>query len=154
MAAKSHFLTQEWYDKLITELAHLKEVKLPATLERLKEAIAQWDISENAEYDTAMSEKDLIQSRIGEIEEIILNVEIIEHTGWWDIRYWSKVTFVDDKDRKYTVKIVWSGELDIINNEISLESPLWIALRWKAKWDKVAIKAPSRKYMVEILNVD
>lgn len=153
MTNQEHFLTQEWYDKLLEELRVLKEETLPATLERLKEAISQWDISENAEYDTAMSEKDLIGSRINEIETMLLNVKIIEKSTGGDIRYGSTVTFVDDKDREHTYTIVGTGEMDILEGSISLESPLGIALKGKSKGMKVAVKAPNRKYMVEILDV-
>lgn len=155
MAMQEHFLTKEWYEKLVEELRMLKEEKLPATLERLKEAIAQWDISENAEYDTSMSEKDLIWSRINEIEEMLLNVQIIEKNApGGDVRYGSVVTFKDDKDREYTVTVVGSGEMDILSGTISLDSPLGIALRWKSKGMVAPVKAPNRKYMIEIMAVN
>ena len=151
--AKVHHLTKEWYDKLLEELHDLKKTQLPATLERLKEAISQWDISENAEYDTAMSEKELIEGRIIEIELIVENVEIIEHQEWWVIRYGSQVTFEDDKKRKYTMTFVGTGEVNVLENTISMESPLGIALRGKVKWSVVSVKAPSRKYDVKVLDV-
>jgi transcription elongation factor GreA len=63
----------------------------------LKEAIAQGDISENAEYDTAMGEKELIEARISEIEQTLQDVEIIEHTDTNEIRYGATVIIEDDK---------------------------------------------------------
>jgi len=154
MAAPKHFLTQEWYDNLIAELATLKETKLPTTLERLKEAIAQWDISENAEYDTAMAEKDLIISRITQIEEIMLDVEIIEHQDDGVVRNGSIVSFIDNKDRKHKIKIVWTWEVDVMKDQISLESPLGMWLKGKSKGMTAIVKAPNRKYQVEILEVE
>jgi transcription elongation factor GreA len=59
------------------ELHSLKNTELPAALERLREAIGQGDISENSEYDTAISEKELIESRISELEDFLSNVQII-----------------------------------------------------------------------------
>jgi transcription elongation factor GreA len=55
----------------------LKEVKLPDIIKKLTEASEQGDISENAEYDDALSRKDLLEARISEIEMLIENVEII-----------------------------------------------------------------------------
>jgi transcription elongation factor GreA len=77
------------------ELHTLKNTELPEALERLREAIGQGDISENSEYDTAISEKELIEARIEQIEELLTNVQIIEadKRGSTDIRYGSKVTF-------------------------------------------------------------
>lgn len=150
------FLTKEWYDKLLEELNLLKKDKLPTVLERLKEAISQWDISENAEYDTAMSEKELIEARIAEIETILTNVEIIEMEQTKDggeVRYWSKVTVMDDKKREYTRTIVGSGEVDIFNNTISFQSPLGHALRGKRVGDTVQVRAPQKKYSVTITSI-
>lgn len=150
---RSTHLTKVWYDKLLEELRVLKDTKLPAVLERLKEAISQWDISENAEYDTAMSEKELVESRIGEIETTLDNVEIIEHSKGGDIKYWSVVKFKDDKDKEYSFTIVGWGEVDILNGTISFQSPLGIAIRGKKKGDVVQVRAPNRKYSVTILDV-
>lgn len=150
---KTTYLTKDWYEKLLEEIRYLKEEKLPSTLERLKEAISQWDISENAEYDTAMSEKDLINSRIWEIEIILTDVEIIERAEWWEVRYWSTVIIKDDKWREETWTVVWSGEVDVLSNTISFQSPLWHAIRGKVKGDTVQVKAPNRKYAVEIVEV-
>lgn len=88
------------------EHTELKNNKLPAVLERLKEAIAQGDISENAEYDTAMGEKELIEARIAEIEQILQDVEIIEHADTSEIRYGSTVVIEDEKGAVSTWRIV------------------------------------------------
>ena len=54
MAKKQTYqLTQEGIDKLKTELTYLKDVKRGENLEALKEARAQGDLSENADYDAA-----------------------------------------------------------------------------------------------------
>jgi transcription elongation factor GreA len=74
----------------------LKEVKLPETLSRLKDAIGQGDISENAEYDTSMSDKELIEARISEIERSLNDVSIIEASSGGEIKYGSKVSFTEE----------------------------------------------------------
>lgn len=153
MAQQPTFLTKEWYDKLLEELRRLKEEQLPAVLDRLKEAIAQWDISENAEYDTAMGERELIEARISEIGYSLDNVEIIEHKKGTEVRYGSKVTLEDDKGRAYTYTIVGTGEVDILEGTISLQSPVGMAIRGKKKGDTVQIKAPSKRYAMKITNV-
>ncbi len=154
MSDNKNFLTKEWFDKLILELKKLKEEKLPMVLDRLKDAIWQWDISENSEYETALAEKDLIESRIREIEDMIQNVEIIEE---WkkskEIRYWSKIKIKDDKWKEFDFMMVWSWEVSILEWTISFESPMWKALKWKKKWDNVTIKAPKWKFDITILDV-
>lgn len=147
------FLTQTWYDKLLKERKLLKEEKLPRILEKLKEAIAQWDISENAEYDTAISEKELTEARISEIQMMLDDVEIIEEQKWGEIRYGSTVILKDEKGKKYELKIVGTGESDILENTISFKSPIWRAIQGKKKGDTVQVNAPQRKYAITIVNV-
>ncbi|MEI7562952.1 MAG: hypothetical protein WCJ39_04590 [bacterium] len=75
---KKNFLTKEGYEELIQELNELKNVKLPLVLERLGEAKAMGDLSENFEYKSALEDKDFINSRMSEIATLIENVEIIK----------------------------------------------------------------------------
>lgn len=149
-----HRLTKEWYEKLKNELYELKEIELPKVLEILKDAIAQWDISENAEYDAAMERKNQIEIRIAQIEEILSNFEIITESSWVIVDYGSKVKIKDDKWRIYEVIVVWSNEVDPDKNMFSLESPIWKAIAWKKKGDKVYVKAPRWRYQIEILEVN
>ena len=75
---KKNYLTKEGYEQLVQELNDLKKVTLPAVLERLGEAKAMGDLSENFEYKSALEDKDLVNSRIAEIETLIDDVEIIK----------------------------------------------------------------------------
>lgn len=148
------FLTKEWFEKLKNELDQLKKIKLPSVLARLKDAIWQWDISENSEYETAMAEKDLIENRIVELESMLSDVQIIEWTARSsDIRYWSIVVLQDEKWKEQEFTLVWWGEVDILNWTISFDCPIWVAIKWKKKWDKVNVRAPKWKYEIEILDV-
>ena len=78
MTDKTNYLTREGYDKLVQELHTLKKIELPKVLERLAEAKSMGDLSENFEYKSALEDKDLIQTRMNEIEELLHDVEIIK----------------------------------------------------------------------------
>jgi transcription elongation factor GreA len=138
------FLTQGGYDKLLNELNTLKEEKIPDALRRLKEASEQGDISENAEYDDALSVRDLLEARVSEIERLLDGVEIIQKGKASDtVAYGSVVTFQFTDDKKnYTVSIVGSGEVSIEENQvyISLQSPLGSALKGKKKGETAKIR--------------
>ena len=107
---KKNYLTKEGYDQLMQELNELKKIKLPAVLERLGEAKAMGDLSENFEYKSALEDKDFINSRIGEIEKLIDDVEIIkeEKKSKTDkiVDYGSKVTIQTEDGDIYTVDVV------------------------------------------------
>ena len=60
-------MTPEGYLALEQELNDLKENQRPNIILAIKEARAQGDLSENAEYDTAKNEQGRIEARIKEI---------------------------------------------------------------------------------------
>jgi transcription elongation factor GreA len=164
---KKNYFTKEWYDQLVQELHELKKVKLPMVLERLGEAKAMWDLSENFEYKSALEDKDLINSRISEIEGLIDDVEIIQEEAkrkpGKTIDYWSKVTLKTDDGDTYAVTIVgtwettmeFDKEMKVVKNsiKISLESPMWLAIKGKKAWDEVKMRLHTGKKNVTILEV-
>ena len=74
---KELFLTQEGLDELKKELDELIQVKRPEVINALKDARAQGDLSENAEYDAARTEQAIVESRIRELEAMIGNAVVI-----------------------------------------------------------------------------
>ena len=77
MADSKRLLTQAGYDKLQEELDDLKINSRKEIAEKIKEARAQGDLSENAEYDAALDEQRDIEARIEEIEDILKNAEVM-----------------------------------------------------------------------------
>ena len=66
---KKNILTYEGLRKYEDELQELKVVRRKEVSQKLKEARAQGDLSENAEYDAAKDEQRDIETRIEEIEK-------------------------------------------------------------------------------------
>ena len=77
--AEEILLTQEGYDKIVAEHEELVSVRRKEVSERLKEAISYGDLSENAEYDEAMSDQAKLEARINEIENMIKNANKYRH---------------------------------------------------------------------------
>ena len=164
---KKNYLTKEGYEQLVQELNELKKVKLPGILERLGEAKAMGDLSENFEYKSALEDKDFINSRIGEIETLIDDVEIIKEEKKSKsekiIDYGSKVTVQMDNNDIYNVTIVgtWETTMEFDKNfktvkdsiKISLESPLGLAIKWKKTWDLVRMRLNNDRKEIKILDV-
>lgn len=171
---KKNYLTKEGYEQLVQELHELKKIKLPEVLERLGEAKAMGDLSENFEYKSALEDKDFINSRISEIETLIDDVEIIKEDLSWGtkekkrksdkvIDYGSKVSVQMDNDDIYNITIVGTGETTMEFDKafrtvkdsikISLESPMGLAIKWKKAWDLVKMRLNNEKKEVKILDV-
>lgn len=160
---KKNYLTKEWYDNLLKELHDLKGEKLSGVLERLAEAKSMWDLSENFEYKSALEDKDFIATRVAEIESLIEDVEIIEEEKKTTskvkndkmVDYGSKVVLKVEWEKEYAVTIVGSWEISLLDDvaKISLESPMWLAIRGKKSWDTVKMRLHNGKIDVKIISV-
>ena len=79
--AKKYLLTAEGLEKLKKELEVLVGERRKEVIERIQEAVAHGDLSENADYAQAKEEQAFIEGRIQELEETIKNAEIIKIDG-------------------------------------------------------------------------
>ena len=76
--ARETVLTPEGYEKLKTEIEHLRTTERREVAERIKEAREFGDISENAEYDHAKNEQAMLEARIAMLEEKLRNATVID----------------------------------------------------------------------------
>lgn len=157
MDAKKIFLTQEGLEELKKELVDLQNAKRPKVLERLAEARAMGDLSENSEYTAAREELALIDGRIEELQEILKGVEVIkeDHSakGKKAVQLGSKVK-VKIKDKHDVFTLVGEWEADPKERKISHESPLGKALIGKAVGEQVEVEAPAGKILYTVVEIE
>lgn len=151
---KKYLLTPEGLAKLNEELKHLIEVKRKEVIERIREAAAHGDLSENADYAQAREEQSFVEGRIQEIEEMVKNAEIITTTSNHNTVSIGAtiVVSVGGKERKYT--IVGSNEANPSEGKISNESLVGKALLSKRVGDKVPITTPAGETIYEIVSIE
>ena len=156
MAEKKSVLTKSGAEKLQAELRELKEVRRAEIAEKIKEARAQGDLSENAEYDAAKDEQAEIESRIAEIENTLKNSELVqEATDTKTVFVGAKVTVREEgEDEDEVLYIVGSKEANSLNNKISNESPLGAALMGAKVRQKVSYEAPAGKFTYTIKKIE
>ena len=153
MAGK-HILTYTGLKELEEELQHLKVVKSKEIAEKIKEARAQGDLSENAEYDAAKDEQSDMEKRIEEIEKILKNAEVIDEdeVDLNKISIGCTVTLKDlDFDEEVTYRIV--GSTDILKGKISNECPVGVALLGKKIGDKIEVEGIDENSHYEVLAI-
>ncbi|MDD3392337.1 MAG: transcription elongation factor GreA [Bacilli bacterium] len=151
---KEVYLTGEGLEEIKKELEYLKLVKRPEIINSLKEARAQGDLSENAEYDAARTEQAMVESKIQELELMVDKAIIISEVKSDKVVLGTKVKieYVDDKDTEiYT--IVGSKEVDPFKNKISNESPIAKALLNHKINDVVVVDSPNGKYSIKLLEI-
>ncbi len=131
MEDKKNILTYEGLKAYEEELENLKVVRRKEVAQKIKEARAQGDLSENAEYDAAKDEQREIEARIEELEKILKNAEVIDEddVDSETISIGSRVKIRDvDAKEDFEYKIVGSTEADSLKGKISNESPVGKAL--------------------------
>lgn len=154
---KEVLLTKEGLDKLESELEHLKSVRREEVAERIKQAIAFGDISENSEYEDAKNEQAFIEGRIITLEKTLKNARLMEDG---EIRtdvvsLGSKVTLKEMKSgREIHVTLVSSVESKLKDGKISNESPVGKAVLGKKVNSTVTVEAPAGPIKYKIIKVD
>lgn len=144
-------ITTEGKTELERELEELKG-RRGAIAEKIAEARDYGDLSENAEYDAAREEQGLVESRIAEIEDVLLNAEIITSTKGSKVALGSKVEL---KTARKTVNyhIVGPVEADPLEGKISNESPIGVALMGKKVGEVATITTPKGEIKYEIVKI-
>ena len=157
MAIKETQITAEGLQKLEEELAHRKSVIREEILERIKEARAQGDLSENSEYDQAKEDQGKNESRIVELEQMIKTAVIIDTSASskeGKVSLGCTVVLKDmETDEEETYTLVGTTEADPFDNKISNESPVGKAVIGKKIGDVVIAVTPAGELSYKILEV-
>jgi transcription elongation factor GreA len=148
---KLYQITDEGKADLEAELAELKG-RRGAIADKIAEARDYGDLSENAEYDAAREEQGLVESRIAEIEDILLNAEIIKGGKSSKVTLGSKVELKTDK-KTVTYTVVGPVEADPLEGKISNESPIGVALMDKKVGETATISTPKGEISYEIVSI-
>ncbi len=138
------------------ELNQLKTVTRKEIAQKIKEARAQGDLSENAEYDAAKEQQGEIETRIAELEKLLRNAEIIdeENLNEDQIQLGNRVLLFDiefEEEIEYT--IVGSTEANPMQGRISNESPVGQALLGAAVGDTVDVQTPNGVAQYKVLQI-
>lgn len=151
MIKKTYQITNEGKKELESELEHLKG-RRGEIADKIAEARDYGDLSENAEYDAAREDQGIVETRIAEIEDILLNAEIISGGKKGEVGLGSEVELkTGSKTVKYTV--VGPVEADPLAGKISNESPIGEALIGKKIGDTVTITTPKGEIEYEVMAV-
>ena len=153
---KEVILTPEGYKKLKEEISYLSTEKRREVAERIKTAREFGDIAENAEYDDAKNEQALLEHRIAQLEERILNARVItkKEISKDSVSIGSRVR-LRDVDAKETIEyhIVGSAEANPSENKLSNESPVGKAIIGHKKGEVVEVSAPRGSLKFKILEI-
>jgi transcription elongation factor GreB len=141
----SPYITKEGFDRLNAELKHLWKVRRPEVTQALKEAAAEGDRSENAEYIYRKKELREIDRRVRYLAKRMDQFKVVEHLpekrdtvffGAW-------VTLLDEDEKEITYRIVGADEIDPKQGYISIDSPMAKRLLKKVIGDEIEFTKPN-----------
>ncbi|TDX45294.1 transcription elongation factor GreA [Orenia marismortui] len=149
-------ISEEGLNKLKEELQYLRGPKRKEVAQRIKEARALGDISENSEYDDAKNEQAFVEGRIKELEQMVKNAEVLntEEIDTTKVSIGTRVKIKDldfDEEEEYT--IVGSTESNPDDQKISNSSPIGKGLMGHSVGDVVEINVPAGTIKFEILSI-
>lgn len=142
---KDVILTAEGYENLKQELDTLRTEGRREVAERIRVAREFGEIAENAEYDDAKNEQAMLEHKIAQLEERLINARVID-TSDVDTSVVSigSVVRLRDVDAKETVEyhIVGSAEANPADRKLSNESPVGRAILGRKKGETVEVTTP------------
>ncbi len=156
MGTENLYLSQEGYEKLREELKYLKTVKRRKLSKEIGHAIAQGDISENAEYDAAKEAQGLNEKKIYELEDKLSRAQIIDDANIPkdEVRIGATVKLKDlDSEKEFQYTFVAEVEADFSQGKISVTSPVGKGLLGHKKNETVGIKTPAGMLRYKILKI-
>lgn len=156
MVDKEIILTKQGLKKVEDELDELKAVKRKEVAEKIKQALAFGDISENSEYDEAKNEQAQVEERIAKLETMLRKARVIDESDISRdvVSVGSTVKVMDlefDEEVEYT--IVGSAEADPYELKISNESPVGKALIGSKVGETVEVQIPDGITKYKVLEI-
>src|ERR671920_1452878 len=146
----------EGYEKLQTEVRHLKMVERPSVIEAIEVARGHGDLSENAEYHAAKERQGQVEAQIADIEDRLSRAMVIDPTtlSGDKVVFGATVHLVDENDKPVTYQIVGQTEADARVGRISYNSPLGRALIGRTIGEEVEVTTPSGDRYYKIKKIE
>lgn len=153
---KRIIMSSEKIEALQRELDDIKVNRRKQNAQRLKEAKAQGDISENAEYDNAMQEYHELEAREEELSELLRLAQVLDKSAITmdTVAIGTRVKVLDveyNEEEEYL--IVGSQETNCLENKISNESPMGQALLGAKVGDTRIVKSPGGDIPYKVLEI-
>ena len=149
------FLTPQGADSLKQELDHLISVKRVELAARLRDAIKQGDLSENADYISAKEEQAFLEGKIMEIQQTLKRATIVRQASAdGSVGIGNYVTVIEDGGDPEVFILVGSKEANPREGKISHESPIGRALMGKRVGDRAQAETPGGAIVFEILKIE
>jgi transcription elongation factor GreA len=152
-------ISQEGYEKIRQEIRRFEQEEMPKIAEKIAEARAEGDLSENAEYHGQREAQGMLQAKINQLKTKLANCEIVDKSTMPKgiVTFGSIVTVKDlDLGDEEKYEFVGPGEEDYTTEvmKILTNSPLAQGLLGKKVGDAVEVEIPRGTLRLEVLAIE
>lgn len=153
--ADVHFMSQEGLDKVKKELADALAQR-PVIAAAIAEAREKGDLSENAEYESAREAQGLLELKIANLKDLVVNAKVVDSSllGTDKVQMLNTVRVENlalGKEMQFT--IVGESEADFSKGRLASTTPIAQALMGHGKGEIVEAKVPSGVMKFKILDI-
>jgi transcription elongation factor GreA len=150
------YSTQFGMDKVQNQLTEIRNEKLPAIFKAIGDAAALGDLSENAEFTSAIEERENLNRKVMELQGDLDRARLIdpEEASTDQIGLGSKIKFHNistDSTFEYCLLGPWDGGPD--NGVLSYLSPLGKAMLQKKEGEEFDVELPTGVHKVKVLEI-
>lgn len=156
MATDIVYITKERLLAMQAEVRELKSKGRREVAQKIADARSHGDLSENADYDAAKHEQELLEIRIARLDSALGKAQVIDPSDFPDDKVYilSRVRLLNKKTNKEVAYLLVSAEeADFELNKLSVTSPLGKVLLGRVVGDLVEMKAPAGIIQFEILAI-
>jgi transcription elongation factor GreA len=153
--AEVHYMSQEGLDKLKKELAEAIAQR-PVIAAAIAEAREKGDLSENAEYESAREAQGLLELKIAQLQNLVVNAKVVDASlvGTDKVQMLNKVKVQNlGNGRIMEFTIVGESEADFANGRLAATTPIAKALIGHGMGEEVEAHAPSGVLKFKILEI-
>ncbi len=140
----SKYITPEGFKRLSDELDYLWKIKRPQVTQTVREAAAQGDRSENAEYIYGKKQLREIDRRVRFLRQRLDQITVVDTPPSDPTRifFGAWVELEDEAGETRRYRIVGPDEIDPQQGYISMDSPVARALMKKTVDDEINVSTP------------
>jgi transcription elongation factor GreA len=153
MNERTHYLSLQGQVELRQELEQLVGVRRVEVAERLHDAMAQGDLSENAEYEDAKNEQAFLEGRIAALTLLLRDGVLIAPPTSLDHVQIGSTVLVSSSEGSERYTIVGARESAPAQGRISNESPLGRVLLGRGPGETVSVKTPGGPVDYQVLAI-
>jgi transcription elongation factor GreB len=152
----SPYITPVGYARLQSELTRLWKIERPQVTQKVKEAAAQGDRSENAEYIYGKKQLRQIDSRVQFLSKRLDALTVVDKPPRDRSRvfFGAWVELADEAGDNYRYRLVGPDEFDLEPAYISIDSPMARALLKKQIDDEVTVGLEDSEHTYHLVSIN